>query len=148
MDDPKEKYKFSAFDENCAFDDDGLFTYSSTEQVSRNWLSEFPNFEDFTVRHSRSAGYRIFFYVCLQKRVEELVREEVRNFAEGYMDSVDDDSEYAPVLCRSLHTRFLCKNLRHLGMSCSVKLCNCYVVVRYQLGSMETISLMCNIVLQ
>ncbi|MCP9264563.1 Farnesyltransferase, CAAX box, beta [Dirofilaria immitis] len=64
-------YKFSAFDEKYAFDDDGLFTYSSTEQ----------------------------------KRVEELAREQARKFVDAYLEGVEEDSEYAPTLCRTLHTR-------------------------------------------
>ncbi|VDO44474.1 unnamed protein product, partial [Onchocerca flexuosa] len=85
MDGLSVTYKFNAFDEKYAFDDDGLFTYSSTEQ----------------------------------KRVEELAREQARKFVDAYLDSVDDDSEYAPVLCRTLHTRLVYRSLKQLGKSCS-----------------------------
>uniref|UniRef100_A0A8R1Y1I7 Protein farnesyltransferase subunit beta n=1 Tax=Onchocerca volvulus TaxID=6282 RepID=A0A8R1Y1I7_ONCVO len=85
MDGLSVTYKFSAFDEKHAFDDDGLFTYSSTEQ----------------------------------KRVEELAREQARKFFDAYLDSVDDDSEYAPILCRTLHTRLIYRSLKQLGKSCS-----------------------------
>lgn len=68
------------------------------------------------VKNFNSNG-QIFF----QKRVEELVKEQVGKFADAYLDSVDDDSEYAPTLCRTLHTRLVYRSLKQLEKSCSVK---------------------------
>ncbi|KAK6108752.1 Prenyltransferase and squalene oxidase repeat family protein [Brugia pahangi] len=85
MDGSSAVYSFNAFDEKYAFNDDGFFTYSSTEQ----------------------------------KRVEELARDQARKFIDAYLDSVDEDSDYAPTLYRTLHTRLVYRSLKKLGKSCS-----------------------------
>ncbi|VDM08565.1 unnamed protein product [Wuchereria bancrofti] len=85
MDGSSAVYSFNAFDEKYAFNDDGFFTYSSTEQ----------------------------------KRAEELARDQARKFVDAYLDSVDEDSDYAPTLYRTLHTRLVYRSLKKLGKSCS-----------------------------
>lgn len=53
--------------------------------------------------------------------MEELIREQARKFVDAYLGAVDDDSEYAPTLCRTLHTRLVCRSLKKLGKSSSVR---------------------------
>ncbi|VDM97118.1 unnamed protein product [Thelazia callipaeda] len=77
--------KYNAFDEKYAFDDEGLFTYSSTEQ----------------------------------KRVEQLAREQFQNFIDSFMDNIEDDIDYLPVLDKTLHIKHLVQSLEQLSSSFS-----------------------------
>lgn len=52
-----------------------------------------------------------------QKRVEDLVSDECRRFYADFLDSPEDESVFAPLLSRTLHTHYLCRCLREVGKS-------------------------------
>uniref|UniRef100_A0A0M3IP57 Protein farnesyltransferase subunit beta n=1 Tax=Ascaris lumbricoides TaxID=6252 RepID=A0A0M3IP57_ASCLU len=81
MKDENEVYSFTAFNDECAFSDDGFFIYSSTEQ----------------------------------RRVEDLVSEKYKNYLLDSVDDVDEGASFAPVLCRTVHTHYICHSLKELG---------------------------------
>uniref|UniRef100_F1L5Y5 Protein farnesyltransferase subunit beta n=1 Tax=Ascaris suum TaxID=6253 RepID=F1L5Y5_ASCSU len=50
-----------------------------------------------------------------QRRVEDLVSEKYKNYLLDSMDDVDEGASFAPVLCRTVHTHYICHSLKELG---------------------------------